>query len=183
MEAIETYEHAGLTVKILNDSNPESPREWDNLGTMACFHRRYNLGDKNEFKTPDELQAHLEETKAIHLPLYLYDHSGLTMNTTGFSCPWDSGQVGIIFVTPENIRKEFGKKRITAKLREKVKEILRAEVETFDEYLRGDVYGYVVEKDGNHLDSCWGFYGGINYCKEQANSAAENVTVAEILKV
>lgn len=183
MEAIEVYEHAGLTVKIFSDSDPESPREWDNLGTMVCFHRRYNLGDKNEFKTPTELQEFLEETKAIHLPLYLYDHSGLTMNTTGFSCPWDSGQVGIIFVTPENIRKEFGKKRITAKLREKVKEILLAEVKTFDEYLRGDVYGYVVEKDGNHLDSCWGFYGGIDYCKEQANSVAENVTVSEILKV
>ena len=27
----------------------------------------------------------------VILPLYLYDHSGITMNTTGFSCPWDSG--------------------------------------------------------------------------------------------
>ena len=30
----------------------------------------------------------------VFLPLYLFDHSGITMNTSGFSCPWDSGQVG-----------------------------------------------------------------------------------------
>ena len=30
---------------------------------------------------------------AIVQPLYLYDHGGITMNTTGFSCSWDSGQV------------------------------------------------------------------------------------------
>ena len=37
----------------------------------------------------------------VFLPLYLFDHSGITMNTSGFSCPWDSGQVGWIFCTPD----------------------------------------------------------------------------------
>ena len=31
--------------KIETDYTPESPREFDNLGTMACWHRRYSLGD------------------------------------------------------------------------------------------------------------------------------------------
>lgn len=42
---------------------------------------------------------------AVVLPLYLYDHGGITMNTGGFSDPWDSGQVGFIFVSKEKIKK------------------------------------------------------------------------------
>jgi hypothetical protein len=41
--------------------------------------------------------------------------------------------------------------------------LLKGEVETYDQYLRGDVYGYRVFKVENgeeeELDSCWGFYG------------------------
>ena len=41
------------TGRITQDEYAESPRDWDNLGTMVCFHRRYNLGDweitKDEF--------------------------------------------------------------------------------------------------------------------------------------
>lgn len=33
-------------IKIMRDDNPESPREWGNLGTMACWHNRYKLGDE-----------------------------------------------------------------------------------------------------------------------------------------
>ena len=42
----------------------------------------------------------------VILPLYLYDHSGITMNTCGFSCPWDSGQVGWIYADKAMIDKE-----------------------------------------------------------------------------
>ena len=42
------------------------------------------------------------------LPLYLYDHSGITMSISPFSCPWDSGQVGWIYCTPDAISKNFG---------------------------------------------------------------------------
>ena len=42
----------------------------------------------------------------VYLPVYLYDHSGLVLQTTPFSCPWDSGHVGIIYTTLEECRKE-----------------------------------------------------------------------------
>ncbi len=51
--------------------------------------------------------------RTVILPLDLYDHSGITMNTTGFHCPWDSGQVGYIYVMPEDIRKEFSAARVS----------------------------------------------------------------------
>lgn len=36
------------------------------------------------------------------------DHSGLAMQTTSFNDPWDSGQVGWIYVSKEDALKEFG---------------------------------------------------------------------------
>jgi hypothetical protein len=80
----------------------------------------------------------------ISLPLFLYDHSGITMSTGRFSCPWDSGQVGFIYVSREKVREEYGWKVITKKREEKIVEILRDEVKTYDQYLTGDVYGYIV---------------------------------------
>lgn len=62
----------------------------------------------------DERLLKVISEKYIVLPLYLYDHSGITMNTTGFSCPWDSGQVGWIYASKEDALKEFGGKSFTA---------------------------------------------------------------------
>lgn len=74
------------------------------------------------------------------LPLYLYDHSGITMNTTGFSCGWDSGQVGYIYVTKytwvKETKQEFSQ--------EAARKALEAEVETYDHYLTGEVYGKIL---------------------------------------
>jgi hypothetical protein len=38
----------------------------------------------------------------------------------------------------------------------------------WDTYLQGEVYGYIIEDEsGNHVDSCWGFYG-YEYCEQTA---------------
>lgn len=105
------------------------------------------------------------EKKAIVLPLYLYDHSGITMRTSPFSCPWDSGQVGFIYATFDQIKTETAGGRGSRKLAEK---ILKGEVETYDQYLTGDVYGYVLD-DKYGSESCWGFYGLV-----AAKEAAQN---------
>lgn len=148
-----------MKLTIVNDHDPESPREWDNLGTMYCWHRRYELGDEQPSQSPDEWYAENVKPNDIALPLYLYDHSGITMSTGSFSCPWDSGQVGWIHIAAEKIRDEFGWKLITEKRRKKIADILRAEVVTYDSYLRGDVWGFILRDDaGEVVDSCYGFY-------------------------
>ena len=154
-----------------------NPREEDNLGTMAYKHSRYCLGEesisdpidwleeklnvrKKHVYTNERLQE-LEEKffqKFIGHKLYLYDHSGITISTSPFHCQWDSGQVGYIYVTKEKAREEYG--RLTKKKIERILSYLDGEVETFDQYLRGDVYGYeILNEDGEHIDSCHGFFG------------------------
>ena len=170
-EPYKTVETEKEILKIYqNCSEIDNPRDWDNLGTMACSHKRYSLGDtieKHEVNF-DKYNGWGEAYEAIQrdndtaiiLPLYLYDHSGITMRTTSFNDGWDSGQVGFIFISKEKVREEYSVKRISPKLLERVKGYLLNEVETYDQYLTGEVYSFeLTDIDGNHIDSCGGFYG------------------------
>ena len=161
-------ENEKYKLEIFDDLNPCSPREFDNLGTMVCFHRRYNLGDETELKSSDfssweELENYLykEENALIAIPVFMYDHSGLWINTTGFSCPWDSGQVGYIYVSKEKVRREYSCKRISKKLKKMIREMLCSEVDLYNDYLSGNVYGFTLtdKENAEEIDSSCGFYG------------------------
>lgn len=165
----EKIEHNGKVIEIHYDQDAQSPRENDNLGTIIYTSTRYCLGDKRVDR--DEIESIVNSDKYISLPVYAYIHSGTCLNTTGFSCPWDSGQCGIIYVEKSKIRQEWGKKKISPKLREKVLNNLRGEVEEFSRYLGGETYGYVIKgEDGEEYDSCWGFIG-LEYAIEAAKEA------------
>lgn len=217
MDAVEKVEYKGYVIEIIQDDDGINPRsEWDNLATMICFHNRYTLGDKHDYRNSQEmlrsmaieadpyLQDRIEyweegngqrqlmnkfdwkevdaktddiinkliqsaiDKHYITLPLYLYDHSGITMSTSPFSCPWDSGQVGIIYISKKKALEEYSWKQLTKSNRAKIISYLVSEVECYDQYLTGDVYGFHVHKldedgeiedDSDILDSCWGFFG------------------------
>ena len=46
-------ENERYKLEIFDDLDPTNPREFDNLGTMVCFHSRYILGDKIDLKSSD----------------------------------------------------------------------------------------------------------------------------------
>lgn len=198
---IHTEEYRGFNIKIHPDEDARNPREeYDHLGTMVCESHR--LGDEQV----DDLDEHMRDLaieavpglenmldyflgdeddaeeligKVVHpiiskhfivLPLYLYNHSGIAINTT----PWASGQMGVIYVSREQAIAEYGEKDHE----EKAAKRLKAEVEEYDHYISGRVYGYTIEpKDTNKgidcEDSYWGFYGDYDdgYMMDQAKSA------------
>ena len=194
------------TLEVIQDEYPNDPRNWSNVCTMVCWHRHYKLGDDHNFESPDEFMQHLyldvigkhwcdehesddwhdiyEELQKTDLVLIkqinLYDHSGITVSTSSrypYNDRWDSCCVGFIYVTKKTIFKECGS--ITEKnWKDRADKYLEGEVETYDQYLRGDVYGYALTKktiyqekcphcgevireyeDEEEVDSCWGFYG------------------------
>ena len=126
-----------------------NPREYDNLGSMVCYHSRYNLGDKNpylpghykpnprNFSGWGHMRQYLEKVHdlAVCLPVYMYEYGAVAVSTKLFSCLWDSGQIGFIFVSKEKLRKEYGVKRVTASLVAKAVRILEAEVQEYNQYL------------------------------------------------
>ena len=107
-----------------------------------------------------ELFSLVEQMEGVViLPLYLYDHSGITMNTIGFSCPWDSGQVGWIYADRRRIEAEYGK--VTPETVEKACQVLEGEVKSFDYFLAGQCCGFQLFREEVEVDSCWGFLGEI----------------------
>jgi hypothetical protein len=245
---------APYTLIIEDDQDPLNPREeYSNFGKMMCWHSRYNLGDKHDFKEPEHFlqdilfkhfsgapdygksvydfikQGNAEHIKLeynrsakewellersywseksswytrqsypanlkgkdvpdwfleeclsgltmselmklaqqaenfIILPLYLYDHSGITMNTTGFTCPWDSGQVGFIYASYDDVKKVYSE--ITPETLKKAENLLRCEVKTYDYYITGQCYGFKLFEGFNEIESCRGFLGELSDVQE-----------------
>lgn len=107
--------------------------------------------------------------KTVHgarvvLPLYLYDHGGISIcaGTFGqspgypYDCQWDAGTVGIVFDT-EVTRKRCGcedwdDERIEASIREEIK--------WYDLYLQNSVYYWSVEDDA--LGTVEGYSGTVD---------------------
>ena len=171
MEAIETVEYKGYEIMMYQDEDPQNPRDDDNLGVMLCKHSRYDLGDIKESKAMnhEEIKEYVKRKDVISLSLYLYDHSDLYLKSSRNGNPWygilpqghaefDSGLVGYITVTKDKVLKEWSKKKMSKALMEKAFKLLESEIQIYADYLAGNVVGYMIEKDGEHISSCWGFY-------------------------
>ena len=153
MQTLHHEERAGLTLRIVPDDcgGTESPIGYDDAVRLAILHRRYDnparehgLIDQESVEAA-EREARRPGAEFIAFPVYMYDHSGTAYSIRPFSCPWDSGRAGTLFLR----RSDFGRP-----LRKAAESILA----TYTAWANGQVYGFIVEDgNGEHLDSCWGF--------------------------
>ena len=158
MEAIEERTYRGHTIEVYYDNSPEDPREWDGSSDhMICFHKSYQLGDKHKM-SKDDLSNICNREDVISLPVYCYDHSGIAINTTGFHCPWDSGQVGRIYMTYQDIKEQFDCKSVTETVLKKAYNSMKDSVKLQNDYVSGDVFEYNILGSFSQ-SSCCGFYG------------------------
>lgn len=154
METAETLKYKGVTIEINYDDDPAlNPRHDDNFSTIVDRTTKYGLSDEGPLLDKSEL---VEGRDAV-LPLYIYDHSGITISTSPFGCQWDSGLIGYVYATEETMKKEFGVEELTIEHRKQAMRIMRAEVEIYDKYLRGEVYWFSYDT-GKIEDSCGGYY-------------------------
>ena len=175
----EERDACGLTLIVSADLDPIDPRrDFDHLCTLVCWHRRYDLGDKHTFETPEAFRAGMAARPHTLLPVFLYDHSGITIATTPFSCPWDSGQIGWIFVELLKLRAEFAGVSDPAELQRKAEALMRAEIAEYDQYLTGNVWCARIEDcAGAVIDICCGFFGS-DYAIEEGRRMLEEATAA-----
>lgn len=182
MNRYEQITYKGHHINIYYDESPESPRKWSNLGTFYTAHPRYQTEEDfyQHFEQEDVFDEYRDfldsfEKTYIALKIYLYDHSGLTISSVPFSCQWDSGWFGIVAVSIEQVKKEYGWKVLTQSRRKKIEEYLQNEIDTYNEYLHGEVYGFQItpeDDDTEILDSCWGFFGndGLDQLKSECRA-------------
>jgi len=98
----------------------------------------------------DEARDRLEANGFTFAPLFLIDHSGLSISTGAFGCRFDSGQVGWIYTQDETLRKEG--------IVVSAEDIIKGEVALYRMYLEDDVWGF-IDPDDDTRESCWGFFG------------------------
>ncbi len=114
-------------------------------------------------------------------PLYMYDHSGITISTSQFGCQWDSGQIGWIFIEEKNWISMMGEDMDRSE--DRLDRIIESEVETYDKYLQGEVYQYkiyeVEECNLGHqhrtLVECCGGYFDEEDCRSEGESYMEHL--------
>ena len=167
---IAEVENDKYLVKIGYDDMSESPRvTQDNLGTVVEWSKNYDFGDAKLSRdydsgyeafrayVTDELDAD-ESTESfediVYLPVYMYSHSGITLNTTGFSSMWDSGQVGYIYTTKERAAdwaKEFSADEITV---DEIKDRLRQEIKELDYWVTGEMYRLTIYEKVVECECC-----------------------------
>jgi hypothetical protein len=180
MEIIETLYHKGCKIEISRDECNENPiKEGEVLGEFICWHKRYDLGNSDCFDNPKEAERYAKRTRSMLFPLYMYDHSGIALSLSNEGYPfndrWDAGQLGYILADREKILREYDSKILTKKIRKKVRNVIYAEVNMYNQYLNGDIYTFITyDEYGEEIDSCGGNYG-MDYTIEAAKESVDLV--------
>jgi hypothetical protein len=153
-------------VQVVQDSDLCSPREdCYNLWTWTTT-RNAGYSDDHAVSLGyiDENGKSFREENVV-CRLYLYRHSGDVIYTSREEAsrfdPWgfDSGCMGLAYVSKEKLRDEYNCKRITKVVLDKAYKCLEAEVKAMNMANAGEVYGVVcTELDSEDEDSCWGYY-------------------------
>ena len=135
---------------------------------LTAYHRSFEVNPKElitkaecmaiatgDYEGDDDLKTRCQEIKKQYhyFGLKAYIHSGvrLALSYEGnfVDRRWDVSQLGMVFAS----KKEF-------KTREDAKKAALGLIETWNDDLSGNIYGYMIEnKVGEEFGGCWGFYG------------------------
>lgn len=182
-DPFETYQLHGFTVQVFQDDCAENPRSaFETRVRLVCWHSRYRLGDSHDFYEPADFLSWWAKAGAdgLCVPLYLYDHSGLALSTRPFHCPWDSGQIGWAYLTAAALANKFPDVAAAQRLAA-AQQLIDAEVELYNAYISGDVWGFTVRTDhGADVDRCWGYYG-LHAVREAAEESVKQHTDPALL--
>lgn len=178
-EPIYTEVYKNHIIEIIPDYDAESPERWDDGAVfLVGFHRdftvehegmdqetvsnalRLKLHGKISAVDEDYKESARELNKKYHIfPLAAYIHSGvrLSLGRDQFRgrlpqghYEFDTCTLGAVFVEKSEVRNRSKAEKNAAGL-----------VDTWNDYLAGNVYGYRVRHEGedDDIESVWGFYG------------------------
>lgn len=149
IEAIKTVELEHVDYSLHYDEDAQSPDTWNDESLFLMASHR-SLSVRHDQTTEDNVSA-LQKTHHL-FPVEAYIHSGIRLyfaKEAKVDRAFDVSALGFICAS----KSEF-------KTRAKAKNAATGLLEEWNQYLSGEVYGYEVkDKDGLHLESCYGFFG------------------------
>ena len=142
----------------------------------------YQMGQELDWSEKLEL---IEATgEVVILPISMYEHSGITLwfgSKWGHpDAQWDCSSIGFAFVEKKTAEKEMSQRILPDGQKNDWKEwaytIMEGEMKTYDQYLRGEVFGYMIEDEEGemssnvHLCGCWGYYDHEHLLEDAKNN-------------
>jgi len=189
-ESVHIEQYKGYTIKIEYDQDAPNPRkEFDNMGTVVTWVRGYTLGDgQPRMDKYDYFAEVIRGSTGGNGRMYnsywypLYECGGgsdIRICIGDWMGHYDDSQIGWIYVPKSVVRKEYGIKHVKENHQLKVQGVLKGEVEEYNAYLSGEVYGWVVEgwsgEDPNYMfDSVWGYYD-YDFCLSEARDYVDSL--------
>jgi len=150
-------EYKGHKINIYQDTDTSDPEEWsEGECFITAYHRDFTVTNKL-FSKEDCIAIARGEQKAkgyytARIEAYIHGSVTLALSHEG-DFPdrrWDVSQLGLVFV----------KRMKGTWTNEQARKVAKALLESWNQYLSGEVYGYMIETpDGDEEGGCWGYYG------------------------
>lgn len=132
-------------------------------------HKRYdleNFDDRLNFEDysswEEYKEAIEEEYNPIFInPVYMTDHSYLSLSIGKPADKWDSGQIGFAILLKEDYDQlcEYSDSKTLSK--KTLEEILIDDLIKYEAYLNGDIYEMIIEYPEDSM--CYGYYYGCDW--------------------
>lgn len=191
----DSFEHAGIPIKIVYDEDPDDPREWRDSLTVYVWADKNYVAQKHDEQidldrfdyresswTPVALAARwltICDGNAIAVPFRIDDY-GSNGSQAYLTDTDDDRCTGFIVIRKGELEKELA-------LYPKWDHMayIKAEFSEFAAWIEGEVYGFIIEpsEDGDDGDSCFGFYGDLGYARSQAKEAAEHIAKDRLINM
>jgi hypothetical protein len=164
-----------MKYRIELDSDPQSPSDYaDTSLFLVANHRQCYIPEPGEKRIPETAEELVRKYRKTHwiFALEAYIHSGVRLALVTDNAPfpdrrWDVSQLGYVFAAKAEWR-----------LCKSARKAARDKVAEWNQYLSGDVWGYIIEDEtGEQVDSCWGFYGR-EYCEQETKAALKHASEA-----
>lgn len=161
-EKIKTVDYRGFKINIYPDMDAQSPEDWmDDNFLLVHYHRDFQV-ERDKVITEDDIRAWYQgetigQMKEYWLfPVAALIHSGVWLSLgQSFAADgggWDTSHVGAVLAA----KSEFP-------LQAKAFKAAEALIASWNDYLSGNIYGYMLEDgDGQEGGGCWGFYGDVD---------------------
>lgn len=141
----------------------------------------------DELSVNEKLMLVDETGEVAMLPISMYEHSGISIwlgSTDGHpDARWDCSSIGFAYIEKATAEKEMPQRILTEEQKNDWKQwaydIMESEMKTYNQYVSGEVYGYMIEdeygEEGSDVDlcGCWGFYDKDDML-EQAKADIDN---------
>lgn len=130
-----------MHVKITYDEFPECPTAWGTFGICVGNRRLAN------YATAEQAKEIIKDKRTWVLDVYEHGEVHFSFSGEGMQCPWDTACGGAVLYIENDLIPE-----------EQVESAARSWLDAYNAWANGWVYHAEILENGEHVDSCGGFY-------------------------